>query len=160
MGKVTYDASVWEALKLQVEKLSGAHVRIGVLTGPHENADITIAELAVIHELGAPAAGIPERSFIRASLERARPEMVQFIAKLAKAVVLGRITSAQAHGLLGEWAVAKVRDYILEGQGVPPPLKDATIARKGSARPLVDTGQLLHSISYAVEAGGADSEEP
>ena len=33
---------------------------------------------------------------------------------------------------------------------VPPPLKEATIKRKGSSQTLIDTGQMLASISHSI----------
>lgn len=152
---------VWEALGAQLKGMRGAHVKVGVLASKGgnarvEGADITKIELAAIHEFGSPAANIPERSFIRATLEIYRAELVAFQSKLAKAIVLQRITPAQALKMLGEWAVAKIRARITEGDGIPPPLKPRTIARKGSSRPLVDTTRnLLGAISYEVVGGDA-----
>jgi hypothetical protein len=39
--------------------------------------------------------------------------------------------------------------------GIAPPNSPYTIARKGSSKPLIDTGQLRNSITYQVEIGGA-----
>lgn len=153
MSGVTVDTSVWEAVRFNVDALGAAHVRLGVIGGPHGDDEISMVEIAIIHELGSPAAGIPERSFIRATLAEKRNEIVAFQAKLVKAVLIGRIGASQAHMMLGEKLVSLVRAKITEGEGVPPPLKQATIDRKGSDRPLVDTGLLIRAIAAETVPG-------
>ncbi len=36
-------------------------------------------------------------------------------------------------------------------RGIDPALKDATIAKKGSSTPLIETGQLINSIDFEVK---------
>jgi hypothetical protein len=55
---------------------------------------------------------------------------------------------------LGQQMVSDVNQTVRSGAGVPPPLKPATIARKGSSRPLVDTGRLLSAITWVVTLAG------
>ena len=40
---------------------------------------------------------------------------------------------------------------VLTQAGIAPPLKPATIARKGSSTPLINTGQLRSAITWRVE---------
>lgn len=119
-----------------------------------EQAGLTNAQLAAIHEFGAPKAGIPERSFIRATIDVNRSTYrAVVIPRLIKAVVEGRSSIHRAFSLLGLKVVADIKNRITTGAGVPPPLKPATIAAKGSDRPLVDTGRLLGAITYEVTVG-------
>jgi hypothetical protein len=143
-------------------------VRVGVLESkggnePHpvENADgtpgsstITMVELAAIHEFGSPAANIPERSFLRRTFAARNPELQVLMGRLAKGIIAGKIGPEQAAHLLGQWSVAQVRKTITS-EHIPPPLQPATIARKGSDRPLVDTGRLLGAINYEIDSAGA-----
>jgi phage gpG-like protein len=62
-------------------------------------------------------------------------------------------------GLVGQQVVSDVKGRILEGEGIPPPNAPSTVRRKGSSRPLVDTGQLLNSLTYQVVPGVAGEEE-
>lgn len=125
-------------------------IGVGVFSGAHEPSGLPMVELAAIHEYGAPAANIPERSFLRAPLRdpktraRLRTAVKIYIRQMAEK----RTTRAKALTSLGEWMVLRVRQAILSGGGVPPPLKPETIARKGSSRPLVDTGALLNAITW------------
>lgn len=44
-----------------------------------------------------------------------------------------------------------IKDTISDGRGEWPALQPKTIARKGSSRPLIDTGALRSSITHVVE---------
>ena len=59
-----------------------------------------------------------------------------------------RLEVDAALGLLGTWAVAAIQAKIRTN--IPPELKQATIDRKHSDLALVDTGQLLNSLTYEV----------
>ncbi|WP_252715295.1 hypothetical protein [Acinetobacter junii] len=50
--------------------------------------------------------------------------------------------------ILGMQAAADVQMYMVNGKFAP--LKAKTIKRKGSSKPLIDTGQLRQSITYKV----------
>ena len=156
-NSVTVDDAALRALQKRVAEPS--RVRVGVLASRggnrrHPNADMTLIDLAIVHEFGAPKAGIPERSFLRRTFSltggRGAVWLPAFTARVAKAVVNGKLSMMAGMAVLGQKAVAEVRSTITTGSGVPPPLKPATIARKGSTRPLVDTGQLINSISYEI----------
>jgi hypothetical protein len=129
---------------------------------------ISAVELAAIHEFGSPRAGVPQRSFIRRTFEQNREEVAKKIAELASQFVFSRTRStlrslafwkrqkprpsaARALGRLGAWGATLVKKTITTGAGVPPPNAPATIERKGSRRPLVDTGRLLGAITWEVE---------
>lgn len=115
-----------------------------------EHNGITNVELAAIHEFGAPAAGIPARSFLRASL-RARLDEIRPVQEMvAKAVVHGNMDAERGAGLIGAKGAAVVKRYITDGQ-VTPPDSPQTVARKGSSQTLVDTGQLLGAVSWEVQ---------
>jgi hypothetical protein len=150
--------TIWRKIRAQVSALGRTHVRIGVLGSKGGNAShdgITMVELAAIHEFGSPAAHIPERSFIRRTFDVERVAVSAMSAKLAKAVVARRMDHTRALGLLGAWGASAVKNIISKGQHIPPPLKPATVARKGSDRPLVDTGRLVGAIQFEVIGAGA-----
>lgn len=111
---------------------------------------MSVADIATIHEFGAPAAGVPMRSFIREWYD-SNPEQIRAILKEElTAAAAGKRTVDQAlerAALRFEASVkARIRAHI------PPPLKPATIARKGSSTPLIDRGILLNAIRGRVKA--------
>lgn len=152
------DLTAWKNLTAKLKAAEGAHVKIGVLASSGKTADgkMSMVELAAVHEYGSPAAHIPERSFIRRTFENNRHDVERMTAKLAGQFVEGKISLARALDQLGAWGAAEVKHTIAKGPHIPPPLKQATIDRKGSDRPLVDTGRLLGSIQHEVVGGGAE----
>lgn len=125
---------------------------------PAAEGDMTMVELAAIHEFGSPAANIPERSFIRATIHAQGDEIKTFLRKAAKAVVRGDVKVERVLNVLGTKLAADMKKLITTGDGIPPPLKDATVRAKGSSRPLVDTGQLKNSITHVVVTGDEPAE--
>lgn len=152
---VRVDDRVWRQLKRKFGKeLAKKHVRVGVLAseGGRENHDgITMVELAAIHEFGSPAAGIPQRSFIRETFEQAstRDAQKKLLDKLAGAMLKNKIEPDAALALLGTWAVNEIKQRIRSG--IPPKNAASTIAKKGSSTPLVDTGRLINAVTHKVE---------
>jgi hypothetical protein len=147
--------SGWNDLANRIAELSrGAHVKVGVqgseASAAHAKSDITVVEAASIHEFGAK--GIPERSFIRATMDAHETALQKRAAELGRGILLGALEEHQALALLGEDAVGKIKQRIVDR--IPPPNAPATVAKKGSDVPLVDTGQLLGSITYSIEGAG------
>lgn len=133
----------------------GEHgVKVGVFLDKKGGGDtdpvsgLTNVAKAAIHQFGAPEAGIPARDFLSAPFERNREAYVAIIRKLMPLVVLGKIPERQMLDLVGMQAVTDINKYVRQGEGVPPPLQPETIARKGSSRPLIDTGRMLASVTW------------
>jgi hypothetical protein len=155
----TGDVVPWLELVQRLEDARNTSVRVGVLASkggsePHsEGSPITMIEIAAIHEFGSPAANIPERSFIRLTLEAMNDELQEILRKVAKGVVLGKFDVETALNIVGSWATTQIRNAIA-GSGAYIPLweelKPATIERKGSDRPLIDTGRLMQAIQWEI----------
>ncbi len=141
---------VWWALRKKIGNLARSTVKVGILGPDSEDGDISIVEIGAIHEFGSPAANIPERSFIRRTFQMKTTKVAKFTARIARAIINDRLTADKALELLGLFGAAEVKKTITKGARIPPKLKPATIARKGSSRPLVDTGRLLNSVTHQV----------
>lgn len=165
---VQITTTVWKrlqrALALESAAAKESHVKVGIIAskgGKDTTADggLTMIELAAIHEFGSPAAGIPQRSFIRSTFAREENhrQLVELTAKLTQKVIHG-MPLERALGLIGAWAVARIRETIDKRltQG-PDPQENApaTIRKKGSDLPLVDTGRLKQSLTWKVWLGAA-----
>jgi hypothetical protein len=112
--------------------VGGVSVRVGPADG--ENA-----EIGLIHEYGAPKAGIPARPFLSQTFSNRRAELVAIQAKIAEGIFTGKLDEQKAMALLGAWAVGAIKATITrDGHFVP--LKPATIKRKGSDKPLIRLG--------------------
>lgn len=138
----------WNMLMRAVRAMAGKSVLdVGVFDdGPSRNGDsASNAEIALVHEFGSPAQGIPERSFMRSTIDANRQKYHREMQRIADKVLSGAPTT-QALNLLGMRAANDMKRTI-QG-GIPPPLKPETVARKGSAKQLVDTGQLITAITW------------
>lgn len=162
MAKSTDDK--WEKIRAKVEQLEGAGVDVGILAAKggdeqhDEKSGLTLIELAAIHEFGSPAANIPERSFFRRTFIEKEAQIQDMIYRLAKKLVEDTsFPEEQALNMLGAFVSTEIKKTITAGPHIPPPLKPATIEAKGSDRPLVDTGRLVNSITYAVDKGNGTS---
>lgn len=147
-------------LLANLKALSKLTVRVGVLDEapkkPGTAADgkaargsrATLLGVAAAHEFGAPAAGIPQRSYIRATVDLKRAEIEKVQADLAAQVAAGKIDGRTALARLGAFVQGLIQQRIAEGIG--PALKPATVRRKKSSKPLIDKGQLRSSITFKV----------
>ena len=125
-------------------------VHVGVPAGAKESeTGESLAVIAATHEFGSPARGIPERSFLRASVRVNRKRYVKLAENGAKKVAAGSMDARKVYNLIGAGAAGDVQEYMREGNFAP--LKPATIARKKSSKPLIDTGQLRQSITFIVK---------
>lgn len=149
-GKVLIRDGVWKRIKANLARADKAHVKVGILDDSDHDG-VGMSELGAIHEYGSPAAGIPERSFIRRTLSEKEDQIAKMQGKLANAVVTKNMPIEQALDQLGAMVASEIKKTITSGEPIPPPLKPATIAAKGSDRPLVDTGRLVGSITHKVE---------
>lgn len=129
-------------------------VRVGILDDSPKKARegdggrYSLVEVAAVHEFGAPAAGVPQRSFIRATVDLNEREIARLQHATMSSFVQGKVTLRQGLDRIGMKVAAMMQKRI--AAGIDPPLAESTIARKGSSKPLVDTGQLRSSITWVV----------
>lgn len=152
----------WKEMRAALLKLKhGKSYAVAGIIGekakePHGAADapagaLSNVDLGLIHEFGAPSVGIPERSFLRAPFEANRAKYIANLNKALQAVFERRLTVKVALGLVGAQMAGDMQLAI--AKGIPPPNSPATVARKGSSKPLIDTGQLRQAISSDVVIG-------
>jgi hypothetical protein len=95
---------------------------------------------------------IPSRSFLRSTADENARTYAGAISRGLGRTVDGKTTIEQVLGLVGEKVVADVNRRIRAG--LTPDIKAATKRRKGSSKPLIDSGQLVNSITYEVRKTG------
>jgi len=141
-------------LLADLKALGAMKVRVGVLAdepkraGEGRGSRASLLEVAAMHEFGAPGANIPQRSFIRGTVDAKRAEIAAKQAALAKQVAAGEVDPRAALERLGASVAGMVQTRIAEG--IDPPNAPATEERKGSKKPLIDTGQLRSSVTWQV----------
>lgn len=132
-------------------------VDVGIIdSGKHsEGSDYTVAQIGLVHEFGAivklhggKKILIPERSFMRSTLEENRSNLREKSKKAVRLIQKGQIDANTALALLGEFFADEISKKIVDIRS--PPNAPATIKRKGFDNPLIETGQLKNSITYKV----------
>lgn len=115
-------------------------------------AGMTVAQLGVIHELGSPARNIPPRSFMGQTQAKNWDSLKKNTKGVSKLVLNLRLHPQRALMLLGNWYEGRIKHQIKNGYYIP--LKPATIAKKKSSRPLIDTAQMRNSVTHQVKMRG------
>lgn len=106
------------------------------------------ANFAMDHQIGASTIDIPARPFLRNSFDENLDEMTAFVQSVFRRVFVCQILPLQALHLTGQKFTGIVQRKIVDGPWKPN--SRATIRRKGSNRPLIDTGRLRQSIRHVV----------
>ncbi|MFB6371621.1 MAG: hypothetical protein ABEN55_00565 [Bradymonadaceae bacterium] len=184
MAKVRDIDKGYDRISDLVKKMDGGRVTIGVHAKDNEpyvrgqDDSATIAQIATFHEFGAPKANIPQRSFMRSTLDDNSREYFSMAERLFGLVVDGDIRPKRALRLLGQRIMQDIQQRIVDLQ--TPPLKPETIEAKkrgygrvqnadvepdqpilavpdpsgggvqDSGNPLVDTGQMKNAIDFEV----------
>lgn len=144
MARVTGGTRIVAALS----RYEPAVVRVGFLSNARYPDGKPVAMIAAIQEYGAPGAGIPPRPFFRNMVADKRGEWPAAIRGLLKSTGNDAVKTLD---LTGAAIAGQLRESIINTNS--PPLAPSTIARKGFAKPLVDTGHMLQSIDHEVIRG-------
>ncbi len=119
------------------------------------DSSLSNAALGLIHEFGSISKNIPARSFLRMPIMMKGKDITTQMSgsSVRNAVESGNFKKVfQILGIIGEGLVKSA--FSTGGFGQWAENKPATIRRKGSAAPLIDTGQLRRSITSDVKNKG------
>lgn len=141
---------------------SQSFVKVGVLSDGklHEGDTIGAAGLAAVHEFGSPSRKIPERSFLRSTLSNKKDDFNAWVKSngdnIFKATVQDGGYSALLEKIGALWVGYVQNTFFTSNGGKWPKLSPRTIASRtkgsgvGAAKPLIDTGELINSITHEV----------
>lgn len=136
-------ASIKQVEKLAKELHAAGSVKVGLPKGSNAYPDGTsVIEVGVLHEFGSAAKNVPQRSFLRATVEQNQQNYKRLFKRLGRELVRGETTELKALKVVGQRVEGDVKSRISDGVG--PALK----GRDGT--PLIDTGHLRQSIRYQV----------
>lgn len=142
-------------LRARLESLSKSDVLVGIpqKTTQRRKQAINNASLLYIHTHGSPGRNIPARPVIEPAIaaDGNRQIIATELADAAKAHLQGDDTQTQNHldraGIAGTNAS---KSWFTDARNNWAPNAPSTIKRKGSDRPLIDTGTLRRSLTYVV----------
>lgn len=149
----------WDLIVTELEKAHKMVVKVGfpdaadigtaTVEGSGKEAASSMSEVAQIaayNEFGTDR--IPARPFFRTAMDTGKEKIKELSEKTYSAVLEGKMGTEQALGLIGELGTSLVKASITTGNWEKN--TDLTIARKGSSKPLIDTGQMRNSVTYVV----------
>lgn len=161
----------YNALLATLGDMGDAAVYVGILQDQgselDEDGNITVAGYAAVNEFGSADGSVPERSFLRSTVDangRIYESELQAVAIETVDAAVRSLSSGQAEatlerglGRVGARAARDVQLTIRDG-GVPFK-KNATstlAAKYPGDNPLIETGRMRQSISFAVSMDGGE----
>lgn len=119
---------------------------------PGEMVVLNNAQIAYIHEHGAPEANIPARPFLAPTINAEAANIHKRLTRAGERAFDGEDPMVEMHRL-GAEVVSAIRRKITEGPFIPlsPVTLRQRLARgRTGDKPLIDTGQLRRSINYVI----------
>lgn len=160
MSKVQDIDKGYAAIMRSLLKLNGCKIKTGVQgedvavrrgkKGKISRTDTPLAVIAAIHEYGL--GGMPQRSFLRSTYDENKEKIVGRASFIIRSVMDNQNISQATLEKLGNYVQGLVQKKIRNGSFTPN--APSTIKRKGSSKPLIDTGHLRQSIRYVIIKGG------
>ena len=147
--KMTADGKRFEKM---LRELADKQVRIGFQRGEATEEDGTdICDVAAWNELGT--VNSPSRPFLRKSVDENEAKINAFLQSTKKDLVRG-VPAEQILKEIGIFQKDLIQEKITEGSFEPN--APSTIRRKGSDKPLIDTGRMRQSVNYVIKKRGSD----
>ena len=141
-------------LKAALKELDKLEVAVGYQAGSGSDENgVDICDIAAWNELGTSR--MPSRPFMRQSIDNHTGEINAFLQGMEGELAGG----ADAQTILNEVGVFQkdmIQQEITNGSFTPN--APATIARKGSSHPLIDTGRMRQSVNYIIRAKGSGGD--
>lgn len=153
LKKTSYNKDLLKKLQKTLESAS-VYVGIPQDKNARVEGEVTNASLLYLHSKGSPLAHLPARPVIEPALEDTENKLrlVELLTKATKEALRGdeegfkrglQVTGMFAQNICRGWFVNPKNNWA--------PLSPITIAKKGSDKPLIDTGQLRKAITYVVK---------
>lgn len=140
-----------KALEKMLKELAGMEVRVGFQHGMASEKDGTdICDVAAWNELGTER--MPSRPFLRKSVDENKEKIGGFLDETME-LVLDGYPVKQALSDIGIFQKDLIQEKITEGDFEPN--RESTIRKKGSDKPLIDTGRMRQSVNYVIKKKGS-----
>ena len=158
-------------LAAALAELGKTQGRVGWFASAQYPDGTPVAYVAAIQEFGYAPKGITPRMGLRPMADREKPNWSKVVEQGVKQILDGRSTGAEVMNLIGGVAEAAIRKQITSV--VEPLLKDTTLERRAKrmgledarfltgtgAKPLVDTGHMIGTVTHVVEEQGAGEKK-
>ena len=135
---------IMDALDAVAANLKPMQLKVGFLEGATYPDGTPVPMVAATNEFGNPANNQPPRPFFRNAISEHEEEWREAAAKLVESGA----DTLDALSTLGEVIADDIKGSIRAFDN--PALSPVTVARKGFDKPLIDTSNMLNSVSYEV----------
>lgn len=135
-----------EEINKIAESMAKGTVSVGFMSGATYPDGESVAEVAFTNEFGDPSNNQPPRPFFRRMIAKESPAWGDKIARLLRGT---NYDGKRTLELMGEDIKGGLIQSINEFES--PKLAPYTIKKKGFAKPLIDTGQMVNSITAKVD---------
>lgn len=147
--------SMEEELAKRLEGFNGRQAKVGWFESARyteDGQDISVAEVAIIQEFGAPGANIPPRPFIRPTFNAQKEKWTELIEKGVKAVMRGATTADAVLDTVGHVAAEDIKMAIRDVTS--PELAESTKEQRRrdgfTDEPLNRTGYMIATCTRIV----------
>lgn len=130
-----------------IKELDKRGIKIGFM-GNDSVDGVSVVDYATYNEFGTSR--IPARPFMQTTADQKREEVLKFSEHLVGKMIDGGISADMVLKNLGEFYQAKIQETIRKAKEWAVPNAPATVARKGSSSPLIDTGRMVNSVRYEI----------
>lgn len=114
--------------------------------GGQKQKPVPVAAVAAWNEFGTKDGRVPERPFIRQAIKGADKDLIEVLKENIDP--LDMVLTRQTAGKMGQVMVGRIQRSITTLR--TPPNAPATIRKKSSSNPLIDTGTLRQSVTYKI----------
>lgn len=155
MGKVTDNWTVeGKRFMKELQELAKLEVRIGYQRGQvipdDDKSRADLVDIAMWNEYGT--VNIPSRPFMRDSVDK-HMESIKHMLKAQKEALLEGGTAKEILNTVGLFQQDLIQTEIEQGDFVANAY--STIKKKGSDKPLIDTGTMKNSVHYQIVKKGS-----
>ncbi len=137
-----------------LKELARMEVRIGFQQGEAAEEDGTdLCDIAMWNELGTEK--IPARPFLRKSVDE-NTGVINTFLQAQKEDLLRGVSAEQVLKNIGLFQKDLIQEKMTNGSYAPNAV--STILKKGSSKPLIDTGRLRQSVNYVIQKKGVGNQ--
>jgi hypothetical protein len=132
------------------QRLASKMVKVGFPSGAKQaDGAISVAQKAIYNEYGSNNGRIPPRPFMRQSVQLNAETIKHLKVGLLRRIYNGSMTPEQALAILGQNHADKIK-RVITSEGTFLPNAPYTVKKKGDDKPLIETSQMVNSVTFKV----------
>lgn len=143
----------WDGIVRDLREIGNSYAKVGLPADGSTRGRKSMSELIDVgftHEFGYDPRNIPERSFMRTSFDQKSEFIAAKQQEAIDKVREGLATPRAALAELADEGVEIIKEKINTEDPSWDKLSDVTVAKKGTSKMLVETGQMINSMQSKV----------